>query len=261
MESLRAVWLGLIQGLTEFLPVSSSGHLVIGETLLGGVGEGILFEVAVHVGTLGAILLFYRARIFELIGGVLRRDASALRYAAKLVVATLPAVAVGLLLKDTVEAAFDNPALVGVALLGTGAILLTTKRTVHTGTLEEPSWGQALGIGFAQALAIVPGISRSGTTVAAGMALGLAPMAATEFSFLMAVAAISGAAILALPDAQAASPEVVRACLIGGAVALASGLAALWLFVRLLRDRRFHLFAWYAFAAGASFLAYLALAG
>jgi undecaprenyl-diphosphatase len=261
VDSLRAALLGLVQGLTEFLPVSSSGHLVIGETILGGRGEGILFEVAVHVGTLLAILVFYRRRIGELVAGVLARDPTHLRYVAKLALATLPAVLVGLTAKDAVEGLFERPALVGVALCVTGAILLTTRRTVQTGHALEPGFWQALWIGCAQVVAIVPGISRSGTTVAAGMALGLAPLVATEFSFLMAVAAISGAAVLAIPDVQQASPEAVRACLVGGAVAALSGLGALWLFVRLLRTRRFHWFAGYAFAAGLAFLAWLGSGG
>lgn len=259
MEELAAAILGLVQGLTEFLPVSSSGHLVMGAEFLGEVSEGILFEVAVHVGTLVAILIFYRRRIGQLLGGLVIRDPAAWTYSLKLVVATLPAVVVGLTLKDAVEALFAAPAVVGFALMCTGAILLTTRRSVETGTLEEPSWLQAFLVGCAQVVAIIPGISRSGTTVAAGMALGLTPMAATEFSFLMAVAAIAGAAVLAIPDIQSASPETIRLCLIGGAVALASGLAALWLFVRLLRSRRFHWFAGYAFLAGAGFLVYLAL--
>ncbi len=257
MGDLPAALLGLIQGLTEFLPVSSSGHLVIGAELLGEISEGILFEIAVHVGTLVAILLFYRERIGQLVLGVLRRETWALRYAAKLGVATLPAVVVGLTLKDAIEALFAEPRVVGFALMATAAIVATTRATADRGELQEPSFWQALGVGCAQCIAIIPGISRSGTTVAAGMALGLAPLAATEFSFLMAVAAIAGAAVLSIPDVQGASPEVLRACLIGGSVALVSGLAALWLFVRLLRTRRFHWFAAYAFVAGASFLVYL----
>lgn len=261
MGPWEAALLGLVQGLTEFLPVSSSGHLVMVETLLGQADESLVFEIAVHVGTLGAILVFYHRRIVALVGGALRGEADAWRYAMKLGVATLPAVAVGLGLRDLVEALFARPAATGVALLVTGAFLWTTRRTVRTARLPEPGWGQAVLIGCAQALAITPGISRSGTTVAAALALGVAPLAATEFSFLMAVAAIAGAAVLALPEARAASPEMLAACAVGGAVALASGLAALWLFVQLLRRQRFHRFAFYAWAVGGAFLAWLAWRG
>jgi len=263
MSWLEAVLLGLVQGLTEFLPVSSSGHLVIAETLLGHArgAEGILFEVAVHVGTLVAILAFYRRRIAGLLVGLAGRDRAAWRYTAKIVLATTPAAAVGLAFEDAIEALFASPAAVGMALLGTGAILLTTRATLPRARDPEPSYAQAFWIGVAQALAIVPGISRSGTTVAAALALGVAPLAATEFSFLMAIVAIAGAALLQLPEVGAASPEVARACLVGGAVAGVSGLAALALFVRLLRSRRFHHFALYAFAVGGGFLAWLVLSG
>jgi undecaprenyl-diphosphatase len=259
MDTLAALLLGLVQGLTEFLPVSSSGHLVIAAELLGAQEEGILFEIAVHVATLVAVLIFYRARILELLRGAVGRDGAAWSYIGKLGVATLPAVVAGLTARDFFESLFGSPWVAGVALLFTGCALWTTKRTWQGASAPEPSWLQAFLIGCAQVVAIVPGVSRSGTTVAAALALGVAPLAAAEFSFLMSVAAIAGAAVLMLPDATAASPEALRALAVGGAAALASGLAALWLFVRLLRSGGFHRFAWYAWAAGATFLAYLAV--
>ena len=260
MDWFEATLLGLVQGLTEFLPISSSGHLVIAETLLGTHGEGILFEIVVHVGTLAAILVYFRQRVLELIRGVVSGHSDAIRYVGKLGLATLPAVVVGLSLKDFIESLFERPWLVGVALLATGALLITTRRTVQTARHAEPSWAQAFVIGLAQALAIVPGISRSGTTVAVALALGVAPVAATEFSFLMAIAAIAGAAVLALPDVTAVSPGDAEAFLVGGVVAMGSGLAALWLFVRLLRSRRFHQFAYYVWVVGAVFLIWLGVA-
>jgi undecaprenyl-diphosphatase len=143
-------------------------------------------------------------------------------------------------------------------LLFTGCALWTTKRSWAGASAPEPTCLQAFLIGCAQVVAIVPGISRSGTTVAAALALGVAPVAAAEFSFLMSVAAIAGAAVLMLPDAAAASPEMLRAMALGGAAALVSGLAALWLFVRLLRSGSFHRFAWYTWAVGGGFLTWLA---
>lgn len=261
MSPFEAGLLGLVQGLTEFFPVSSSGHLVMVETLLGQVEEGVLFEVSVHVGTLVAILAFYRQRILGLVGGLLRREASAWRDVGLLALATLPAATVGLLAKDFVESLFGSPRVVGFALLATGAFLLTIRHTLPRAHAAAPTPLQALCIGFAQALAIAPGISRSGATVATALALGIAPLAATEFSFLMAVAAIAGAALLALPDALAAPPATLVACAVGGVTAGLTGLAALWAFVRLLESRRFHLFGYYCLAAGAGFLAYLALRG
>ena len=207
MNWLEAAFLGLVQGLTEFLPVSSSGHLVIAETLLGQSNEGIAFEVAVHVGTLLAILVYYRARVAELIVGSLKREPESLSYVGKLVLATLPAVLVGLTIKDQIEGLFEHAWIAGVALLVTGCVLLTTRRSIQTATLAMPTFPHALIIGCAQVVAITPGISRSGTTVAVALLLGIRALPATEFSFLMGVAAIAGAAVLQLPDLMEASNE------------------------------------------------------
>jgi undecaprenyl-diphosphatase len=258
MQTWEALVLGVVQGLTEFLPVSSSGHLVMAEALIGMNEEGLLFEIVVHVGTLLAILLFYQRRIAAVVVGVLERDSGALVYTGKLALATLPVVVVGLLAKDAIARVFDEPWLVGVALFFTGSMLLTTRWTVRKAQGEEPTWAQAFVIGCAQVVAIVPGISRSGTTVAVALALGVAPLAATEFSFLMAIPAIAGAAILVIPDALASPDGTLPTYLMGGLAAFASGLAAIWLFVRLLQRQLFHVFAWYCFVAGAAFLLWTA---
>ena len=254
MNTLEALVLGVLQGLSEFFPVSSSGHLVLFQSLLGIVPEGLLFEVSVHVATLAAILLFYRRRIGALVVGALRLQQDALRYAGKLVVGSLPAVAVGLSAKNFIAAQFSAPPVVAILLLVTGGIVWTTRYTRGTGNTPEPSWSGSLLIGFAQAFAILPGISRSGSTVAAALALGLAPAAAAEFSFLLGVIAISGAAVLVLPGLRDAPPGQLSAVALGFAGALPSGLVALWLFVRMLRTNSFHQFAWWAWLAGAAFL-------
>jgi undecaprenyl-diphosphatase len=256
MTTLEALWLGIVQGLTEFFPVSSSGHLVLFQSLLGIELEGLLFEVSVHVATLVAILLFYQERIRLLLLGVLRRDADALRYVGKLVVGTLPAVVVGLGARDLIAAQFSSPPVVGCLLIVTGFVVFTTRRTRNEAGTSEPTWAGALWIGLAQACAILPGISRSGSTVAAALALGVAPVAAAEFSFLLGVIAIAGAAVLILPDLQHAAPEALAAVGFGSAAALASGIMALWLFVRMLRTNTFHYFAWWAWIAGGAFLAW-----
>jgi len=255
LTPFEAALLGIVQGLTEFFPVSSSGHLALFQTLFGGREEGgLLFEVAVHVATLVAIVFFYRARIGELLMGVLRRDAVALDYVAKLVVATLPAVVVGLSAKDWIERQFSNPVLVGLALLATGCIVYSTRWTAGRALAPAPSWKAVVAIGLAQSLAILPGISRSGSTVATALALGVAPRAAAEFSFLLGIIAISGAAVLMLPDLSQADPQALREIAIGGATALASGLLAIWLFVRMLDRSLFHHWAWYCWAVGLAFL-------
>lgn len=260
MEAIESLLLGIVQGLTEFLPVSSSGHLVIAEALLGAeTGGGIVFEVAVHVATLVAILLFYRLRVWALTIGALRGDGGAWRYLGKLIVATLPTVIAALLARDWIERQFDSPGLAGVCLLVTGGIVWSTRYTLLRGQRLEPTWLAALAIGCAQTVAILPGISRSGSTLAVGLVCGLAPLAAAEFSFLLGMIAMAGAGVLLLPDLGAVGGEQWRTISFAAAAALVSGLIALWLFVWLLRGRRFHLFAWYAWAVGALTLIWLGL--
>ena len=261
MDWWSAALLGLVQGVSEFLPVSSDGHLVIVETLLG-VGEegGLSFVIAVHIGSLVALLLFFRARIFALLRGLLARDAAALAHIGKLALATLPAVVVGLTLKHAIESAFDTPWMAGAGLLVTGAFLITTRRTLPRAHAEVPSFPQALAIGCAQALAILPGVSRSASTISLALAFGVAPFAAAEFSFLLGIIAIIGAAVLDLPELLASgNAGALAPMLLGASVAAVSGLGALALFVRVLRSQRFHAFAYYCWAAGLAFLAFLAL--
>jgi undecaprenyl-diphosphatase len=254
MSDLEALWLGIVQGLTEFFPVSSSGHLVIFESLLGLEMHGLLFEVAVHVATLVAILIFYQRRIRGLVVGVLHGRTDSIRYVGKLALATVPAVLVGLTAKDFISAQFSSAPAVGCLLLVTGGIVWTTRFTRRTGGMEEPTWAGALLIGVAQAFAILPGISRSGSTVAAALALGVAPVQAAEFSFLLGIIAITGAAVLILPDLRGVPVEQLTAIGLGSAAALVSGVLALYLFVRMLRANVFYRFAWWAWLAGSTFL-------
>jgi undecaprenyl-diphosphatase len=259
MTSLEAIILGVVQGATEFLPVSSSGHLVIGQTLLGVESPGVIFEVAVHVATLASILFVYRTRVGGLAVGAVRRDPASLRYAGLLVVATLPAVVVGLFFEGTVESLFENPVASGVALLVTGLILWTSRRALPHARGSVPTWTAALLIGVAQAFAIIPGISRSGSTVVAALWLGIAPREAAAFSFLMAVPAISGAAVLQLGALGGESGIAWEALALGSLFAAVTGVLAIRTFVAMLAREAFHFFAPYCWIVGALFLAYLGL--
>lgn len=259
MDPIEAILLGIVQGLTEFFPVSSSGHLAMLQELFGGrESGGLLFEVAVHVATLIAIVFFYRVRIYELVVGVLTRDPQAITYAGKLMVGTLPAVVIGLSAKDQIEAQFSNPRLVAIALLITGVIVFSTRWTARIGMTASLGWGAAIAIGCAQALAILPGISRSGSTVAMALAFGVAPLAAAEFSFLLGIIAITGAAVLMLPELGQADSGALVDIGIGGLAALVSGLLAIWLFVRMLDRSLFHYWAAYCWIVGGLFLAWTA---
>ena len=257
MSDAEAALLGLVQGLTEFLPVSSDGHLVIAQRLLGITEKGMVFEIVVHVATLVSVLLFYRERVSELVRGVLGGRPEALRYGGKLAVATLPAVVAAVAFGDFLESQFESAHAAAVGLLITGAVLWTTRHTHASAHLEAPSWSTALWMGCAQAIAILPGVSRSGLTLAAALALGVAPMAAAEFSFLMSIAAIAGAAVWTLPALLASPPGHMGVLGIGAAVALVSGIGAIWFCIRLLRRGSLHWFAYYTWAAGLAMLAWL----
>lgn len=259
MNALDAIILGLIQGLTEFLPISSSGHLVIGQTLLGLPGSHLVFDVAVHGATLAAVVVWFRRRLWALLQG------GDLEYVGKLAVATLPVAFVGAFLGRPIETAFGSPWLVVITLSVTGLGLLSLyARREGQGAARPvigrsaPTWRAAVIIGLAQAAAILPGISRSGSTIVAGLWLGLAPAAAAEFSFLLAIPAILGAvAYHASPLWGAAETGQGDLLLYGAGVAFASGLGAIALVLRLLERRGFRRFGFYCFAVAGAFAAWL----
>lgn len=257
MTAWEALVLGIVQGATEFLPVSSSGHLVIVQSILGIRLPGVLFEVAVHVATLASVLLVYRQRVASLAGGVVQRDPEALEYVGMLALATVPAGLLGVLGKDAIEGLFDTPAAPGVALLVTGTFLWTARWGIRRAVNERPTWTVAFLIGCAQAFALAPGISRSGATVVAALWLGLKAREAAAFSFLMAVPAIAGAAVLQIPDLQEGLGLGAAPLLIGGVAAAITGVVAIRTFVALLARESFHYFAPYCWAVGAAFLVYL----
>ncbi len=251
MGWLESIILGIVQGLTEFLPVSSDGHLVLAEHLAGVHTPGVFVEVMLHVATLGSIFIVYGRRFGVVVAGVLRRDPEYLRYAGLMLLAMVPAGLVGILLRDVVARTFDSLWVAGLGFWVTGAALWYTGRR-PAGARERPSVGQALFIGAGQALAILPGVSRSGLTVAAGLASGMSAVRAAEFSFLMAIPVIAGAGLLEARHLTAdlhtigAGPLAV-ACL----VAFGSGVWAIRLLVALLARGQFHRFAPYCFAVGA----------
>ncbi len=261
MSPWEGLLLGIVQGLTEFLPVSSSGHLVMGQYLLGISLPGVWFEVAVHLATLLSIGVVYRSRIAALVAGAVRGEGSAWRYIGLLAIATVPAGLVGVFLGDWVEGMFDAPPVTGFALLATGGLLLSSRRPLgRDDWTEDGGVRMAVLMGFAQALAIVPGISRSGATVVSGLWIRIRPERAAEFSFLMAIPAIAGAAVLKLPELMAQSGGQAGLALLLGAVAAGvTGVLAIRTFVDMLRRRSFPAFGIYCLAAGALFLGYLGL--
>ncbi|HEX9691134.1 MAG TPA: undecaprenyl-diphosphate phosphatase [Gemmatimonadales bacterium] len=261
MTYWEGVALGVVQGLTEFLPISSSGHLVLAEAALGLRTPGVIVEVAVHLATLLAVVVVYRETVFGLIVGCARGRRDAWRMAALLVIGTLPAVGAALALGGAIERSFDSIRLVGVNLLVTGAILWSTRFRGSAGTDAHPSRKGAIAVGIAQAFALLPGISRSGATVSSAIWLGVGPVQSAEFSFLLAIPAILGAAILQTPEVATGVTAVGLGPLAASfTAAVVTGIFAIRFLVYLLRRGTFYHFAPYCWTVGLSTILWTMLA-
>jgi undecaprenyl-diphosphatase len=262
MTLLEAVALGLVQGLTEFFPVSSSGHLVLAEALLEVNPPGVLFEVLVHLATMLSVVVLYRRRLIQLLLGTLHGSREDSRYVGMLALASVPAALAGLALGDSVARLFDRPLLAALALLITGCVVYTIRWLAQLGQRSDPGWVGSLAVGTAQAVALIPGISRSGVTVAAALSFGTGRAAAAEFSFLLSVPAIFGASLLQLPQLAEGAEGIGVVQLIAAAVAaFTGGIAAIVLFVRWLRRGSFHRFAYYCWLVGGGYILYAVLVG
>ncbi len=262
MSILQAIILGLVQGATEFIPVSSSGHLVLVPWLLGWPAPGLLFDTMVHWGTLGAILAYFWRDFWALITawlrGLVRWDWSDpyARLAWLLIIGSIPAAVLGYLFDDWFESLFGEPAWVSIFLLVTAAILLLSEwlsRSRRDRTLTDLRWPDALIIGLGQALAIAPGISRSGATMSAGLLRGLDRPAAARFSFLLATPAILGAGVLQLAKLSPASDPLssqLPLLIAGFLAALIAGYACIWGLLRYLQRGKLTIFAAYCALVG-----------
>jgi undecaprenyl-diphosphatase len=262
---VQAIVMGLVQGLTEFLPISSSGHLIVVPELLGWDDpfiESLAFSVMLHLGTLVALLIFFRADWLRLVPAWFAsvRDRSIAddpdrRLSWLLLISTVPAVIVGLLLNDLIEAPFREARLVAVTLVVGGAILWLAERVGRkTRVIADLSARGALGIGVAQALALVPGISRSGISISAGLFAGLDRESAARFSFLMATPITAGAGLYEvrkLITGEAGVDVQVMPLAAGMAAALIAGLAAIAILLRFLRTHPTTIFVAYRLALAA----------
>jgi len=246
----QGLLLGLVQGLTEFLPISSSGHLVLAERIVGYRPQGLFFEIAVHVATLLSVVLAYAGRLSRLLGGLVRGSAAEWRYAGLLILATIPAAVAGVLWRDWFEATFHSMSALGAQFLFTAAILWSTKWAIPRATDPRVTPSRALLIGVAQAVAIIPAVSRSGTTIVAALWSRLAPGPAAEFSFLMSIVVIAGSGILEARHLSANSALLGPGLVTAFVAALLSGIVAIRFLVALLRSNRFHLFAPYCAVVG-----------
>ena len=253
-EILSYLILGLIQGLTEFLPVSSSGHLTLCSELLGIKSDDITFKVLVHFATALSTIIVFRKDIMNLISGFFKRDNSgnsARNYIGLLALSAIPAAIVGFTMKDKIEA-LDNPQFVGYMLIVT-ALILAVSQKLNASLEKGVNGSRSILIGFSQALAILPGISRSGSTIGTALLIGVTREEAARFSFLMALPVIIGAALLEtkeLLEVGATTSGPLMGYVVGGIAAFISGLIACKLMIRLVKGTNLLWFAVYCAVVG-----------
>ena len=257
MGSVETLLLGVLQGLTEFLPVSSSGHLVLAQSLLPGFSQpGVLFDVLLHGGTLLAVLVYFRKDIVSILSSF-RPDGEATqrRLLVLICVGTVPTGLIGLLFKDPLEGLFHAPKAAAGMLLVTGILLwLSETLAKPRDSIEQIGGVRAVSMGFVQGLAIIPGISRSGSTIAAGTLMGIRGEDAARFSFLLSIPAILGAVVLQVSDLEAIDPALALPYGIGIIAAFLSGLWAIRFLMGAIRRGRFRWFALYCWALGTGYL-------
>jgi undecaprenyl-diphosphatase len=257
-DAFRGFVLGAIQGLTEFFPVSSSGHLILVPILLGWPDQGLAFDTVMHLGTLAALLWFFRRELVSLTVRFFKRDADGRRariFVLKLVVATVPAVIAAFLLKELIETAFRSGRLVAFNLALWGLVLLWADRSAVSSSAEKDSvelvsWKQAVAVGLAQPLALIPGTSRSGITITAGLFSGLSRAAAARFSFFLSIPVTAGAGLSGLLDVleQGSGSEGILPLAIGFLSATIWGLFAIRFLLSYVAKRRYDLFVAYRLA-------------
>ena len=265
MSFLEAVVLGLVQGVTEFVPISSSGHLVLVPEALGWDQPGLTFDVLLHVASLIALLIYFSGDLIDLARGLRSGAEGARRRVRLLAIGTVPAAVAGILWGDYFERSFEDAQASAIQLMITAVILVAgeqflnfhERRAARTGgklrELDDLRTPDAGAIGVAQALSILPGISRSGSTIATGLALGVTRNDSARFGFLLAIPALFGAALVKLPDLGSGSIGVGPA--LGGFLAsLVASYAAIWGLIRYLKTRTLYPFAAYCVVAGIAFL-------
>lgn len=264
MDIFQAIIIGLVQGLTEFLPVSSSAHLIFAQQALGVADVGLAFDVLLHVGTLVAVVVYFFNDIVNMIKGFLlslvdlkegnfigeiKKDPYK-KLAWLTILATIPVGVVGVLFNDAIEEMFTGLTIPAFLLLITGCLLYASQR-MNSGRIDVRNLTikEALFMGCGQALAILPGLSRSGTTIAAGLFAGLDKEFAAKFSFILSIPAILGAAVFQLKDLSGGSVEI-GACIAGFIVAVISGYLAISVLLKVVREKSLDIFAYYCWIVG-----------
>ncbi len=279
MDPLRAAALGTIQGLTEFLPISSSGHLVISQHLFGLKESALLFDISVHIGTLMAVIVYFRKELGAIIESVVRcirlllkggtsltdiYEDSHIKLTVFIVIGSIPTAILGIWINKVSDKLFSSVAIVGAMLVVTGVLLFMTGFLLWStswidkkgATISQFSIKKAIIVGLIQGVAIIPGISRSGATIAAGLFLGLDKETAAKYSFLLSIPAILGAGIFILKDIHVYTALPVKIMLIGFITSGIVGYGSLRFLVHMVKKGQLHFFAPYCWVAGITVLIY-----
>ena len=261
---ITIIILGIVEGVTEFIPVSSTGHLILAGELLGyDAARWAVFNIVIQLGAILAVIVLYWRTFWAVLIGLLRRQPESWRFLRNVLVGFLPSAVLGLILIDRIEAMLGSPTIVAWALLLGGIAILAIERAAppgHERGVADISLGKALGIGLIQCLAMIPGVSRSGATILGGLSLGVERRTAAEFSFFLAIPTMVGASTLALAkhhdDLGAASPSGIA---VGFVVSFLVALVVIKWFIGIVSRRGFAPFGWYRIVAGTAALIWLAL--
>jgi undecaprenyl-diphosphatase len=253
---IKAFFLGIIEGLTEFLPVSSTGHLIlIGDLISFYSGEAKVFEVVIQFGAILAVVWIFREKVAHILIGIVTGDSFSLKFARNILIAFLPSAVIGVIFLKTIKEVLFKPSVVAVALIVGGLIILLVERKpqgeVKTQNISQVSWFQALMIGLCQCLAMIPGTSRSGSTIIGGMAAGLKRTTATEFSFFLAMPTMLGASVYdAWKNHDLLTNTDLSAIAVGFMAAFFAALLVVRALMRFVATHTYRVFAWYRIALG-----------
>jgi undecaprenyl-diphosphatase len=261
---LTIILLGIVEGVTEFIPVSSTGHLILAAELLGyDARQWAVFNVVIQLGAILAVIVLYWRTFWTVFLGLLRREPESWRFLRNVAVGFMPSAVIGLALHDQVESMLGNASIVAWALIAGGVAILAIERVAPPGTergVADISLGKAVGIGFIQCISMIPGVSRSGATILGGLSLGVERRTAAEFSFFLAIPTMLGATTLELAKNHENLGEAgAGGIAIGFAVSFLVALVVIRWFIGIVSRRGFAPFAWYRIVAGAAALVWLNL--
>ena len=259
---LTIILLGIVEGLTEFIPVSSTGHLILAGELLGfKSGTSATFDIVIQLGAILAVVVLYFGRFAKVAAGLLRREPPAIAFTRNIILGVLPALVIGALAYSAIKAMLERPIIVAVALIVGGVAILVIERAVKAGPIdavERMRWPTALGIGFVQCLSMIPGISRSGATIMGALTMGVERRTAAEYSFFLAIPVMLAASAKELWEQRhALGGSEWGSIAIGFVVSFVVAMVVIRAFLAIVTRHGFAPFAWYRIVAGSAALIWL----